>query len=99
MSYNDTSQEFLDSLTKENCPSRWIEEAKMWKLNKEVTTSEDMERLYRHILRYILEDEQTTSKKTETVEEFNEEEARNLRVHTKVADEYGDMKEQSGEEE
>lgn len=124
MAYNDTPQEFLDNLTKENCPSRWIEIAKEYRKNPSIVQSDDLKRLYNHILKYILGDEekttdsvkQTASKKEQKTEakvfeepkeepkyernwedEVESEEDFNVRVHTKVADEYGDMKSEDEE--
>jgi hypothetical protein len=114
MPYNDTSQEFLNTLTKYNCPKRWIEEAKAYQKNPSIATSEDMERLYNHILTFILDEGRTTSSvKTEAKvfeepkeepkyernweDEVEGEEDFNVRVHVKVADEYGDMKSEEEE--
>lgn len=108
MPYNDTSQEFLNTLTKYNCPKRWIDEAKAYQENPKIATSEDMEKLYNHILTHILNEERTTDSvktearvfdapKEEKKEEDNIEDEIDVRVHAKVADDYGDMK--SDEEE
>lgn len=71
MAYNDTPQEFIDSLTKENCPPKWVEEAKRFKNNLS-SAPEDQRRVYRHIIENILFEEKveetTGSKKKSKVE-------------------------------
>ena len=130
MAYNDTSQEFINSLNKENCPPRWIEIAKEYKKDSSIVQSDDQRRLYDHIIKNILEesttekttssrkvktsepvvDKTTSSKKVEDPEPIEEpkyeskwedevegKEDFDVRVHAKVADEYGDMKSEEEE--
>lgn len=60
MAYNDTSQEFLNSITKHNCRKKWIDEARAYQKDPSIATSEDMKRLYNHILTHILNEDRTT---------------------------------------
>lgn len=73
MAYNDTPQEFINSLTIENCPPKWIEEAKRFKDNLELVP-EDQRRVYRHILQNILQETKEDKVVGVKMEEIEEEE-------------------------
>lgn len=104
MSYNNTtSREFLRNLTLENCPQKWIENAKANKDNLSVVP-EDFRELYRYILINLLSEKEepktTSSKKNEeVVEEEVVEKEEEVVVEEEEEDEEEDEEEEVEEEE
>ncbi len=87
MGYNSVNQEFINSLTKDNCPVRWIEQAKVYK-NRLDMVDEDMRRVYRHILQNILNEDKIVESKEVNFEEEVKLEEDEIEVESEEEDNF-----------